>query len=1396
MGVGGRYYCGDPGFRLAAAARVVEFRLSGSASVSTVLPSGQPLREGNAVAHGSEQSGPDRRAGASGPAGTTESPDGATNASRGSQTVTTGAGANRGTAATSAAKPLKSLSPSFDPDQHATYLQRLEEAVKDPGNRNIALTGRYGAGKSSVLDEFLARHPESSVRLAISSLAPGKDSEEGHGGGGGGDGESTTNQIQKEIVKQLLYGASEKVGKNSRFRKIAVLSTQKAIAQSAAFVVCLGGLLYLFGWLPPIRGTVDNHEPWVQALSWALVAALATGVATVVRVLTTGRFWVSEVSAGGAALTLDESPDSYFDKFLDEIVYYFGRESKDVVIFEDLDRFEDPGIFENLRELNLLLNETPERRRRREGNRLGRALRSWLSRKPEGWRSKAAAKLPERLAVWLLGTGAPLRFVYALRDSVFEKLDASTALAALKPGQPIDAAAAETLRANRTKFFDIVISIVPFISHRTARDLLLRELQDRGIVGVESRLVNTVAQHCPDMRLLRNMCNEYLLFAERLLEPTPPAKSPPGMDASHLFALVAYKNFHLEDFENISRRSSHLDDLYELHQRLVRDNIAQKAEQKRTLLAGPAQAKTHNAVATTLGTRLTAVAELVRRASTYSSYPALFRIGSEDFDVSAVTGDAFWVAVAKNKGFNIMLGGTVGKRLDEAELGVLFPEALDADRWRAYDESAALAALADIEADIEALRGAGFEGLAKMPRFTLHLEREQDPAPDGGMADPQTFSQLLDVTLKSDLARDLVRRGHIDRNFTLYSAQFYGSFTGLDVANFMVRHVQTNSMAIDYDLSRKGAVANLLEEAQNAGEELMETVAAYNVDIVNHLLAGAHTHRDADIVVDNLVAGWGSEDARTFLAAYLTTETAEREKLVGRLARRGCREIFAYLASDDDVPASVRAALFSAAACEFDLGQSYDLDDNVRAFITDHYGAMQAFTRNHPGEPSEQPAERVPERLNELLARAGVVIPELRVLGERLCKLVVKANRYRLDADNLRVALGVTGSVPLDRVQGDESIYEYCLDESATYLAAVKQDTETKHTVCTRQSLVRLLIDVDARWDENADAQPAADTLSELLTHASSDARLGTLREVPKSTWTAAAAAELFPASLANVEDYRNYVGTIDGHLAAILERAGTVHVDAPGDVTDSDGDVPNRQQAAVAILNATQLDTAVRVNLAASVGAITPLPLDDITTGPDDLFAQLIGRGMVEDDLPTFIHLREGGWAALGPAIQASTGIETFLQPAVLRGMVAELLGDSKAARKVGPMVACNVEEFVLDDDWTELKAVVRYADTQRVALSPDTVVRIARVAHEHGDVDKTLLLRTLVATNPTASADQIVAVFEHLGPDHDKIRQTGEKLKFDRNDTNDRLLRVLQDARVVERGGTGKYHYSATVV
>lgn len=1304
-----------------------------------------------------------------------------------------------------AAMPLESLTPNYDEKHHGTYLRRLEEVVKDPTNLNIALTGRYGAGKSSVLDRFEANHRKTTQRLAISTLAPGEE------------GESTTNRIQKEIVKQLLYGATEKVGKNSRFTKIAVLSKRTAVLQSAGFVVCVGGLLYLLGWLPAIKWTGDEQASWVRMVAWVGAGILATLAVSVVRMLTHGRFWVSDVSAGGAALTLTEKPESFFDKYLDEIVHYFRREAKDIVVFEDLDRFEDPHIFEALRELNTLLNETPERRRKRLGNRPGRLLRWGLGLISEDLPAKVATKLQHRWATRLLGLGVPLRFVYAVRDSVFVQVDAATVMpAATAPAagpdaagqtqadQRLDAAAAETLRANRTKFFDIVIPLVPFISHRNARDLLLRLLEARGIGGIEPRLVNTVAQHCTDMRLMRNMCNEYLVFAERLLEPPEPNKPAPGMDASRLFALVAYKNFHLEDFENITRRDSDLDRLYEAHQQMVRETIAAKDQRKRALLAEPGRVQDRTRLATMLGQRLTTHAELVRRTSNYGGVGYRLRVGSDDFNANDANSHGFWAAVAQHQSLNITLSNQpiVLLALNKAELEVLVPESLDADRWAEYDQNKATVELADIENDIGDLRRAGFAELVTMPRFKLTTEAKDPRSSDDPGSGPRTFAQLLEATLKSKLACDLVRRGYIDRNFSLYAAQFYGKFTGVDVANFMVQHVQSNTMAIDYQLDRKGAVANLLAEAEDAGDELTKTAAAFNIDIVNHLLTVADPR--ASDIVGNLIEGWANQAVQTFLAAYFTSAKAEREKLAALLAEHQWREVFTYLVGDNDVPADARAALVSAAVCRYDPRAHYDLDDDVRAFITAHYCTMAAFTQEYDDTPGEQGPDGVPERISVLLERAGVVIPDLRELGERLHQLVVNANRYDLTATNLRSALGLTGgsptggrakAVPLEVVQGNETVYGYCIDQLPIYLSAVDHDPSTGHAVTTAETLQTVLKDVVAGWDSDRIADPHSGTVADLLALTSPDARVPNLRAAPKSTWTALAAADRFRGSLANLAAYRAYAGTIDALLATLLERGGTVHATDPVDVLDHEGGEYDRQKEALALLNTAHIAPAVRVNLADSLDVDTPLPVESITAEPNDLFALLLDAGLVADELETFMLIRGGGWAALRPAIEASTNIGTFLEPAVVAGMVSDLLADAEAAAKVGRKVVENIEAYVPEDEWAELKAVARYADAKHFALTPATVVRIARVAHENRDVRTEVLLRLLCATSPGASADDVADVFEHLGSDYDKIRQPGAKLHFDRDDIHDQLLKLLRAGNRITRG-TSRKHYSATVI
>ena len=52
----------------------------------------------------------------------------------------------------------------------------------------------------------------------------------------------------------------------------------------------------------------------------------------------------------------EESDDSYFDKYLNDVLYLFENADADVIVFEDMDRFNVNRIFERLREVNTLAN--------------------------------------------------------------------------------------------------------------------------------------------------------------------------------------------------------------------------------------------------------------------------------------------------------------------------------------------------------------------------------------------------------------------------------------------------------------------------------------------------------------------------------------------------------------------------------------------------------------------------------------------------------------------------------------------------------------------------------------------------------------------------------------------------------------------------------------------------------------------------------------------------------------------------------------------------------------------------------------------------------------------------------------------------------------------------------
>lgn len=1181
--------------------------------------------------------------------------------------------------------PLKSLSPQYEEALHKTYLDRLEQSIRDSRNRNIALTGRYGAGKSSVLDRFEANHKGATLRLAISTLEPNQE------------GATLTNRLQKEIVKQLLYSASPSTLRHSRFGRISSLSKRKAFGQCAAVVSVLGALLALLGLLPPVMGT-GGEQPWgIQASAWLVVGFLVTVILTGIRLATHNKFYVSDVSAAGASVTLSKRTATYFDEFLDEIVHFFDQESNELVIIEDLDRFNDPHIFEALRELNTLLNNAPARAEK----------------------------------------GPPLRFIYAVRDSLFEKLgnDADE--------EQGDAAAAEVIRANRTKFFDLVIPVVPFISYRNARELLNGLLDEANITGIDSRLVDLVAQHATDMRLQVNMRNEYLVFAERLLAPK---QSAPGLTPDKLFAVVAYKNFHMEDFEQISRQASDLDRLYAYSRQLVSESIADLEKRKRELLDNRAQAQAMESIAESLGERLRKLAELFHRKSTARHLRVLhYGVANEQFEQDRLETYEFWNAVAHSQAINVVAtnpgsGGSQVLSLNKDDLEHFFPEVGAAAEWNDTRAELTYSEVADIEKNIPFLRGADFEGLAGSSRFKIEVD---------GIG--RAFSQVIDRELRSDLARQMVKRGYLDRNFALYTAQFYGRFVGIDVARFMVQHVQANTMDVNYLFSGADDIHNLLQEA---GEDFTHSVSAYNIAVLDHLLAKDDPR--AVNVVDRMISNH-DEQAQKFLTAYLSS-AANRLQLAARLSNRGWLDVFSHLVSNDDVPADARPSLVDAALLSADPDTPYQLRQDVADFIVRHYADMSAFT-----EPQEE------ERLwvvAVLVKRAGALIPDLNPVDEALRGFLVSRNLYQLTASNLRAALGTKGAVSLDRVCESDTVYQYCLASPDRYLDAIENDSYTPQSVCKPETLMAVLPDVAESW--------TIDQIEQLVAAAAAESAVDTLADVPPSTWQALAAARLFRASAANLDAYVDEVGEVDENLANLLLHAGAIETDE-----DETGQELDKIGVATSILGASDTipDPQDRVSLVRSLHLDGLLPITELTPEGTELFALLLENQLVEDDAAAFLHFRSAGWDALEPAILKSRNFTRILTPDLVEGLIAELFKSPRIEGKLKRQVLKSLDQFVSDSDHNGLMSAANFAVHHRIPLSTEQIHRVA--AASQGASNPALALLQIASPPPTP--DEIVSTLAQLGAPYSHLTtRAANEFEVSDDDAHRSILQVLREADV----------------
>lgn len=405
----------------------------------------------------------------------------------------------------------KALTPIVlkDTDDSFNTVKDLLNAIANDEILNIAVTGPYGSGKSSVIKTFKERVDKDVKILDISLATLDADASlyatenTTIAGDSGTDiqqptitaeqKETLNRKIEFSILQQLVYRKALETLPFSRLRKIRHFSKHTiqtmAMYVVGAVVLIAFALQLDFMQIPLFYKTFGFPITIQHVISIVSIILLLTMMyETVAYIIKNyGGIRLQKISVGGNEIDIHDD-GSIFNRHLDEILYFFQCTDYNVVIIEDLDRFNTTDIFLKLRELNYLINKSEM-------------------------------------------IGRTIKFVYAVKDDMFKD-------------------------SSRSKFFDYITTVIPVITTTNSKDMLKRALKEQGHEGeVADDDIRDIAFHIDDMRLLYNIVNEYHQYTQRL------DKNGQHLEAKKMLAMMTVKNYFPHDFSELHNRKGRLYDI-------------------------------------------------------------------------------------------------------------------------------------------------------------------------------------------------------------------------------------------------------------------------------------------------------------------------------------------------------------------------------------------------------------------------------------------------------------------------------------------------------------------------------------------------------------------------------------------------------------------------------------------------------------------------------------------------------------------------------------------------------------------------------------------------------------------------------------------------------------------
>ncbi len=780
------------------------------------------------------------------------------------------------------------LAPTASADNAGVYFEALDYATKNEEVLNIALTGPYGSGKSSVIKSFLTRYSGFPLQLSLASFL--SDSEE--------SGKVSKQEIERSILQQILYGVDAHKLPFSRFKRIRA---PKRIAIGTSLLITLGLACawYLFTKQDQLMSGAffDPFERnnWfnylcivaVSALAWKIVHSIYTNSLG----LSLKSVSLKDVQIAPAAT----DQESILNRHLDEIIYFFQSTKYDLVVIEDLDRFENPDIFVTLREINGLINANEGVKRR-------------------------------------------VRFLYALRDDIFANTD-------------------------RTKFFEFIVPVIPVINHSNSIDKVLEHGQR---IDLEARLnkqfVREVSRYLSDLRLIRNIFNEYVVYSTNLA-----ADEDGLLDPNKLLAVLIYKNVIPHDFAALHRQEGVLSKVLAGYQQYIskieRDIRQEISAIEENLELGEAQALRDKSELR----KVYAMAIVEHMPANYY----IINVPGADIQLSQIAEGDTLEKLLTHRTVNVSTPYNYGNRKAFDISGI--QDSVDPNR-----------SLEDRKADIE-LKSVKFrqKSANRLRELTTQLStirtrRFNEVVRESADLMEQLFAGIGE---NQDLLKYLILEGYLDDTYYQYISLFHSGRLSPNDNSFLIKIRAYNNPAPDLPLD------NVAEVVASMRPTDFGQAYVLNRFIIDYLFSdpAAHATRIADAIRFVSTNFQGSAE---FFRTYYATGTRVADFIETLVAKWPS---FASLALEDAAGASHAARILAHTSDRVLLAPA--TADSLKSFLSNNAPKVLA-----------EPVHIEIARFRSL----GVEVFEVGALAEfpEALSFVAHEGLYRLSIENIRHILG------------------------------------------------------------------------------------------------------------------------------------------------------------------------------------------------------------------------------------------------------------------------------------------------------------------------------------------------------------------------------------------------------